>query len=88
MDRIYIIGLGQPMIDVVKDVSEDILEANHLEKNNAIRANTSHCELFSEVREDESTNFIPGGSTTNTLKVASKLLNKSNKKVGCIGKKY
>ena len=86
MTSIEIIGLGQPMMDLVKDVSEEVLHANNLEKNNAIRADASHSELFSKVGGDQSTEYIPGGSTTNTMKVASKLLQKTDKKVGCIGK--
>ena len=86
MANIFLIGLGQPMIDLIIDVSEEILEEHSLEKNNTIRAQESHNSLFSEIRKDDNTKYVPGGSTTNTLRIASKLLKRSNQNVGCIGK--
>jgi adenosine kinase len=86
MEHIFLIGLGQPMIDLINEVSEKILKEHSLEKNNAIRAQESHNSLFSEIKKDDNTKYVPGGSTTNTLRVASKILKRSNKNVGCIGK--
>ena len=86
MEHIFVIGLGQPMIDLIIEVSEEILEEHSLEKNNAIRVQESHNSLFSEIRKDDNTKYVPGGSTTNTMRIASKLLKKSNQNVGCIGK--
>ena len=86
MDRIYIIGLGQPIMDLVKEVSEDFLEEHQLENNSAIRVEVGHEKMFAKIREDQGTIFVPGGSTTNTMKIVSKLLQKNDRKVGCIGK--
>ena len=88
MDRMSVIGLGQPMLDLVCEVPEWFLERHNLEKNSAVRTDALHSgeTIFSLVRQNTDTKYVPGGSTTNTLKIASKLLRKSNRTVGCIGK--
>ena len=86
MDSILIIGLGQPMVDLIGEVSEEFLEKYNLEKNSAIRADDSHHLLFQAMKKHPDIKYTPGGSTTNTLRITSNLMKKTGKQVGCIGK--
>ena len=86
MSEVHVIGLGQPIVDLSVNVSDEFLKQNFLQKNNAIRANEEHENLFKTLWGQDESTFIPGGSTTNTLRILSQLLKHTNKLVGCIGK--
>jgi len=83
-----IVGLGNPLLDVISAVTHDFLEKWNLKPNDAILADESHKELPEELKRHFPPKYIAGGSGQNSLRVAQWVLRKCPNAcimMGCIG---
>ena len=64
------VGLGNPLLDISANVDEDFLSKYDLKPNNAILAEEKHKPLYDEMVKKYRVDYIPGGATQNTLRVA------------------
>jgi len=65
-----VVGLGNPLLDISANVDEDFLSKYDLKPNNAILAEEKHKPLYDEMVKKYKVDYIPGGATQNTLRVA------------------
>ncbi|KAG7388877.1 hypothetical protein PHYPSEUDO_011711 [Phytophthora pseudosyringae] len=72
-----IVGLGNPLLDISADVTPEFLSKFGLQLNNAILADESHVAMFEELLTLQP-EFIAGGATQNSIRVAQWMLNKRN----------
>lgn len=64
------VGLGNPLLDISANVDEDFLSKYDLKPNNAILAEEKHKPMYDEMVKNYKVDYIPGGATQNTLRVA------------------
>ena len=64
-----IVGLGNPLLDLVAVVDTDLLKKYDLEADNAILAEDKHMQLFQDLPQKYDTKYIAGGACQNTLRV-------------------
>lgn len=64
------LGMGNPLLDVLATVTPDLLTKYNLKPNDAILADESHKPLLSEMVEKFKVEYIAGGSVQNSLRVA------------------
>ena len=70
-----LVGLSQPVLDLSVSVTAQFLARHDLALNQSYRVKEEEEEgLFAEVRRRQDVSFSAGGSTNNTLRVASTLL--------------
>lgn len=84
-----ILGMGNPLLDISAAVDKDFLETYELEANNAILAEEKHKTIYKKMVEKFNVEYIPGGATQNSIRVAQWLLGsdtKSTSYIGCVGK--
>lgn len=79
--------LGNPLLDISADVNDLFLKKYDLESNTAILAEEKHLLLYNELCEQFRVDYIPGGATQNTARVAQWIIQVPNAVVytGCIG---
>jgi len=65
-----VVGLGNPLLDISANVEEDFLSKYDLKPNNAILAEEKHKPMYDEMIKKYKVDYIPGGATQNTLRVA------------------
>ena len=83
-----LVGLSQPVLDLTLTVTPQLLARHHLTLNQTYRlAEEEESGLFDEVRKMPDVSFSAGGSTNNTLRIASTLLAQSGLK-GVVGGSY
>ncbi len=67
----FILGIGNPILDIAVDVSSDFLVKYGLQPSNAILADTKHSPIYQEiVNGDYDAQYFCGGSTQNSIRVA------------------
>ena len=76
-----IMGVGDPIVDIISEISLNMIRDYDLELGGSILAN-ENCEdriieVYSKLEKLPSVNYIPGGSVQNTMRVLSWLLNSS-----------
>ncbi|KAI9584132.1 hypothetical protein GQX74_010467 [Glossina fuscipes] len=83
-----LIGFGNPLLDIVATVSNDLLSKYNLKRNDAILARQEHKTLYKDIREKFSATYTAGGSVQNTLRVCQWILQKPKIATifGCVGK--
>lgn len=83
-----ILGMGNPLLDISAEVGMDVVDKYGLKMGDAILAEDKHQPLFPELAKLPNVQFIPGGATQNTIRVAAWMLQtpKSTAYMGCIGK--
>lgn len=84
-------GMGNPLLDISAHVEESFLTKYGLEANNAILAESKHLPMFAELEALKGVEYIAGGATQNSFRVAAWILGKQSKGpvgtfVGCVGK--
>uniref|UniRef100_M4BE06 Adenosine kinase n=1 Tax=Hyaloperonospora arabidopsidis (strain Emoy2) TaxID=559515 RepID=M4BE06_HYAAE len=84
-----IVGLGNPLLDILVDVTPDFLKKYNLQLDNAILADESHAPMFEELQTLDPV-FVAGGATQNSIRIAQWMLNKYNENAtsffGSVGK--
>jgi len=83
-----ILGLGNPLLDISSNVDKEFLDKYELNDNNAILAEDKHIPLYAELCERYQVEYIPGGATQNSIRVAQWLLDtpQACSYIGCVGK--
>jgi len=83
-----LLGAGNPLLDISAHVEADILERYELKLNNAILADKQHQPLFEELVAKYEVEYIAGGATQNSIRVAQWMLQEPEATgyIGCIGK--
>jgi len=88
-----IVGFGNPLLDISCEVSQAVLDDWGVQTNNAILAEDKHKPKYAELSAQfkEKVDFIAGGATLNSIRVAQWLLTGADKGqctsfIGCIGK--
>jgi len=86
-DMAAILGMGNPLLDISSEVDKSLLEKYGLELNNAILAEEQHQPLFGEMAKLPSVQYIAGGATQNSIRVAQWMLQEpgSTAYMGCVG---
>jgi len=82
-----ILGMGNPLLDISSEVDKAMLEKYGLKLNNAILAEPEHQPLFAEMAKLPSVQYIAGGATQNSIRVAQWMLQEpgSTAYMGCVG---
>lgn len=80
-------GMGNPLLDISSEVGQDFLDKYEIKLDSAILAEEQHQPLFKELLEKFKPQFIAGGATQNTIRVAQWMLQKPGQTayMGCVG---
>lgn len=84
-------GMGNPLLDISADVPQEILDKYDVQLNNAILAEEKHMPVYQELVDKFSPQYIGGGATQNSIRVAQWVLTSAGKTeatafMGCVGK--
>eukprot|EP00117_Sycon_ciliatum_P037681 scpid77799/ scgid6209/ Adenosine kinase; Adenosine 5&apos len=82
-----LLGMGNPLLDISAEVELSLLEKYGLEANNAILAEDKHQTIYDDLVDGHKVEYIAGGATQNSIRVAQWLLHKKHATgyIGCIG---
>ncbi|KAK7285036.1 hypothetical protein RJT34_19793 [Clitoria ternatea] len=69
-----LLGMGNPLLDISAVVDDDFLKKYGITLNNAILAEDKHKPMYDEMTEKYNVEFIAGGATQNSIKVAQWML--------------
>ncbi|KAG5189593.1 flagellar associated protein, partial [Tribonema minus] len=69
-DGITLLGMGNPLLDISAEVPEALLEEYGVSLNNAILAEEKHLPLYRKLVEEYKVEYIAGGATQNSIRVA------------------
>ncbi|CAN6484668.1 unnamed protein product [Victoria cruziana] len=83
-----LLGMGNPLLDISSVVDEDFLKKYDIKLNNAILAEEKHLPMYEELAAKENVEYIAGGATQNSIRVAQWMLQipGATSYMGCIGK--
>jgi len=83
-----LLGMGNPLLDISCDVDQPLLDKYGLKVGDAILAEDKHQPLFGEMVKMPGVQFIAGGATQNTIRVAQWMLQQpgATAYMGCVGK--
>jgi len=85
-------GMGNPLLDISANVGQDVLDKYDVKLDSAILAEDKHLPIYQELTDQYSPQYIAGGATQNSIRVAQWMLNKDDNKdqtafMGCVGGK-
>ncbi|KAI4318875.1 hypothetical protein MLD38_032533 [Melastoma candidum] len=80
--------MGNPLLDISAVVDDDFLVRYDVKVNNAIIAEDKHLPMYEEIIKKYNVEYIAGGATQNSIKVAQWMLQipGATSYMGCIGK--
>ena len=89
-------GMGNPLLDISATVPTELLDKYGVQLDSAILAEEKHQPLYEELVQNYAVQYIAGGATQNSMRVAQWMLhgkdrhnNNNNKNrvafIGCIG---
>jgi len=80
-----LLGMGNPLLDISASVKTDLLEKYNLKANDAIL--TEDEAIFKDLQADYEVDYIAGGATQNSIRVAQWILGKpkATSYFGCVG---
>ncbi|CAN7075464.1 unnamed protein product [Brassica oleracea var. botrytis] len=83
-----LLGMGNPLLDVSAVVDQEFLNKYDIKLNNAILAEDKHLPMYDEMSEKFTVEYIAGGATQNSIKVAQWMLQipGATSYIGSIGK--
>jgi len=83
-----ILGMGNPLLDISDNVDKALLDKYGLEAGGIILAEDKHQPLFAEMAARPGVQFIAGGATQNSIRVAQWMLQQpgATAYMGCVGK--
>jgi len=81
-----ILGMGNPLLDISATVKPELLEKFNLKPNDAILTESE--DIFKDLQDGYEVDYIAGGATQNSIRVAQWILQKNNSTTyfGCVGK--
>ena len=62
--------MGNPLLDIAVNTDSDYLKKYNLDPNNAILAGKEHEPMYKEMAGMEGVDYIAGGATQNSMRVA------------------
>lgn len=68
-------GMGNPLLDISAVVDEEFLNKYDIKLNNAILAEDKHLPMYDEMASKYNVDYIAGGATQNSIRVAQVSLN-------------
>lgn len=84
-----ILGMGNPLLDISATVGQDLLDKYDVKMDSAILAEEKHQPLFKELVEKYNPEYIAGGATQNTIRVAQWMMSAKQPNhtafFGCVG---
>jgi len=85
-----LMGMGNPLLDISAVVPESVLEKYSVKLDNAILAEEQHLPMYTDLVENYNPDYIAGGATQNSIRVAQWMLSAAGKKdatafMGCVG---
>lgn len=85
-----ILGMGNPLLDISANVPQEVLDKYGVKLDSAILAEDKHQPLYKELVENYAVQYIAGGATQNSMRVAQWMLTKAGKPnmaafMGCVG---
>ncbi|KAL0375070.1 UNVERIFIED_CONTAM: Adenosine kinase [Sesamum radiatum] len=69
-----LLGMGNPLLDISAIVDQGFLDKYALKSNNAILAEDKHLPMYDEMTSKYKVEFIAGGATQNSIRVAQWML--------------
>lgn len=83
-------GMGNPLLDISANVGQDILDKYDVKLDTAILAEDKHQPLYQELVQNYDVQYIAGGATQNSMRVAQWMLTAAQKPnrvafMGCVG---
>ncbi|MED6126973.1 Adenylate kinase 2 [Stylosanthes scabra] len=83
-----LLGMGNPLLDISAVVDDEFLHKYDIKLNNAILAEDKHKSMYDEMSNKFNVEYIAGGATQNSIKVAQWMLQipGATSYMGCIGK--
>ena len=84
----YVLGMGNPLLDMVSHVDNAFLTKYGLKPNNAILAEGIHAPMYEEIARHADVEYIAGGATQNSIRVCQWMLQSPNATsfIGSVGK--
>ncbi len=67
----YILGLGNPIIDISAGADEETIKKFELEMGKTIFCNDKNAGFFDYLESKSDVTYIPGGSVTNSIRVTN-----------------
>jgi len=85
-----LMGMGNPLLDISAEVGQDFLDKYDIKMDNAILAEEKHGPLYKELVDNFSPQYIAGGATQNSIRVAQWIMTANGKPgqsayIGCVG---
>jgi len=82
-----ILGMGNPLLDISAEVTQETFDKYGLQPGNAILAEEKHKPLYDELAAAKDVKYIAGGATQNSIRVAQWMLQEPGMTayMGCIG---
>jgi len=82
-----ILGMGNPLLDISDTVTKDVLDKYGLKANDAVLAEDKHIPLYAELSKQAGVQYIAGGATQNSIRVAQWMSQEAGKTayMGCVG---
>jgi len=82
-----ILGMGNPLLDISAEVTQETFDKYGLQPGNAILAEPKHAPLYDELAAKKDVKYIAGGATQNSIRVAQWMLQQPGMTayMGCIG---
>lgn len=71
----YIVGLGNPIIDISATIEDDHLTKYNLGWGKTVFASDENIGFYEDLESQKDVSYIPGGSVTNSIRISS--VNKS-----------
>ena len=85
-----LLGMGNPLLDISANVGQDVFDKYGVLAGNAILAEDKHQPLYTELVESYEVDYIAGGATQNSIRVAQWMIGDAmpgaSAYVGCIGR--
>jgi len=85
-----LMGMGNPLLDISSEVGQDVLDKYDVKLDSAILAEDKHQPIYKELVDKYNPQFIAGGATQNSIRVAQWMLKASGMEnatafMGCVG---
>mmetsp|Transcript_1611 Transcript_1611/g.2171 ORF Transcript_1611/g.2171 Transcript_1611/m.2171 type:complete len:353 (+) Transcript_1611:106-1164(+) len=83
-----LMGMGNPLLDISSNVGQDVLDKYDVKLDSAILAEEKHLPIYQELVEKYSPQYIAGGATQNSIRVAQWMLQDKVGQtafMGCVG---
>lgn len=82
-----LLGVGNPLLDVSANADKKMVDKYGLKMNNAILAEEKHMPIYAELAAKEDVEYIAGGATQNSIRVAQWMLQAqgATSYIGCVG---